>query len=116
MTFFVTLAVPKSAPAAVIFPPPRCARSTFFTLFNATEVADLDGSQRERRREGNPIFYMEMCKWHSCLSLVLARVPGSWDGRRVERDVRSCKRGDVICFNFLLSSRNVKYSGVYFSV
>ena len=69
MTFFVTLAADaKSIAARCYFPTPRRARSTFFTLFNAAAevAADLRGSGRE----GNPIFYMEMCKWHACLSLV----------------------------------------------
>ena len=39
--------------------------------------------------EGNPIFYMEMCKWHAaCLSLVCAFL--GWR-ERVERDVRAKK-------------------------
>ena len=46
---------------------------------------------------GNPIFYMEMCKWHACLSLVREFL-----GWRERRGRRPCKKGDVICFNFLL--------------
>ena len=100
MTFFVTLVAAKSIATRCYFPTPRRARSTFFTLFNAAEVAvDLRGSGRE----GTPIFYMEMCKWYACLGLVRNFL--GWRGRE-ER--RPCKKGDVICFNFLLFIQKCK--------
>ena len=93
MTFFVTLAAAKSIAARCYFPTPRRARSTFFTLFNAAAevAADLRGSGREG---GEILFSTWKCvngmpAFPSCAS--------SWDGGR-----RPCKKGDVICFNFLL--------------